>query len=624
MTQTNTSGHDRAQATAINLVAAAKEATSYALIKRLFEENGRAHLKSYIFAILLMSVGGAITAYSAYLTKPLLNGMMKYDAASFSTFRWLAYTVAILFLVRGIATFGQSLILARIGNEIVAKVQMRVFAHLLHQPVGFFQDRYSGEFITRVAMSANGIRDTLQVLITTVGRDFLTLAFLMTGMLIQDWMLTLIAFCVLPLGTVALRRLIKRVRDYTRRSYDGTTQIMEIIQETVRGIRIVKSFNLEAVQQQRMNDAVKSVYSAANRIAASVALTSPVGETLSGFSVAAVMLYGGWRVSVAHADPGSFVAFLVSLMFCYDPAKRLGRANVELQNGLTATRLIYEILDLPEAEGSEVGKPDLEVSSGLIRFDNVFFRYRAEEPVLQGATFIAEPHKTTALVGPSGGGKSTIINLLQRFYEPEQGKIFIDDQNIEDTNLVSLRERIAFVSQDVFLFRGTIEQNIAYGKPGASRAEIVDAARKANAHDFIMNFVQGYDTNVGEQGAQMSGGQRQRIAIARAILKDAAIILLDEPTAALDSESEREVQKALDDLRKERTTIVVAHRLQTIFNADKICVIEGGKLVESGTHEELLAHAGPYHSFFSAQFGGTGNTVRLTSKPRDGGSGTGR
>ena len=287
-------------------------------------------------------------------------------------------------------------------------------------------------------------------------------------------------------------------------------------------------------------------------------------------------------MTVAHSDPGSFFAFIAALLMAYEPAKRLGRFNIDVQNGLVGARLIYEILDRPAGEPNTPDRPRLVVGAGRIVFENVSFGYRSTEPVLDRLWLSAEPNTTTALVGPSGGGKSTIINLIQRFYAPQSGTITIDAQDISAVDLVSLRENIAFVSQDVFLFRGTIRENIALGRVGASEEDIIEAARKANAHDFIMGFTGGYATSVGEQGAQLSGGQRQRIAIARAILKDAPIILLDEPTAALDSELEREVQKALEDLRIGRTTLVVAHRLQTIVNADRICVIEKGHAVEFG------------------------------------------
>jgi ATP-binding cassette subfamily B protein len=294
----------------------------------------------------------------------------------------------------------------------------------------------------------------------------------------------------------------------------------------------------------------------------------------------------------------------------YDPAKKLARLKLELQNGLSSARMMYEVLDHPAAETPVPGRQPLQISQGQIVARDVRFRYREEERVLDGLDLVVEPNKTTALVGPSGGGKSTVLALLQRFYAPEAGVIEIDGQNIAEVELASLRASIAFVSQDVYLLRGSIRDNIALGRPGASDDEIIDAARKAHAHHFIVEFATGYDTSVGEQGAQLSGGQKQRIAIARAILKNAPIILLDEPTAALDSESEREVQKALDDLRVGRTTLVVAHRLQTIINSDRIFVVENGRAVESGSHDELIRRGGTYSSFFASQFGEAGAQVK--------------
>ena len=334
-----------------------------------------------------------------------------------------------------------------------------------------------------------------------------------------------------------------------------------------------------------------------------MAISSPMSDALAGLAIGAVIFYGSWRITVTQADPGSFFSFVAALLLAYEPAKRLARLNLEIQNGLVGARLIYEVLDSPAAEIPDASQPELSVTQGKIAFDRVSFGYRDDEAVLSAMSFVAEPGKTTALVGPSGGGKSTIISMIQRFYEPSAGSIVIDGQVIAGVDLASLREKIAFVSQDVFLFRGTIRENIALGREGATQDEIIAAAKKANAHDFIMAFSDGYESNVGEQGAQMSGGQRQRIAIARAILKDAPILLLDEPTAALDSESEREVQKALNELCVGRTTLVVAHRLQTIVNADCICVIENGHVVEQGTHGELIAGDGTYRSFCRMQFG---------------------
>lgn len=571
------------------------------MLRRLFAEHGRQHIGAYLAAFVMMGVGAGATAMTAYLLKPVLNHMV--DAEGFKTLRMLSWLIFGLFLVRGLATYAYSVLLSRTGNRIVAALQSRLFDHILRMDMRFFQDRHSSEFMTRIAMSANRVRDTLQLLITSVGRDALTLIGLITVMIIQDPMLSAVALSVMPVAGWLLGKLIKRVRKFARRSFDSSTRILQTLQETVQGIKIVKSFNLEATMAARMQESIRDVERSANRMATGMAISSPLADVFGGFAIAAVIFYGSWRVTIAQGDPGSFFSFIAAVLMAYEPAKKLARLHLELQNGLVAARLIYEVLDAPAGEPSDDSKPKLEVGAGRIVFEDVRFSYRPGEPVLRGLDFVGAANATTALVGPSGSGKSTVIGLIQRFYRPEGGRVTIDGQDIGAVALASLREKIAFVSQDVFLFRGTIRDNIALGRPGASQAEIEAAARQAHAHDFIMGFARGYDTETGEQGAQLSGGQKQRIAIARAILKDAPIILLDEPTAALDSESEREVQKALDDLRHGRTTIIVAHRLQTIVNADRICVIEAGREVESGTHDELLARRGHYHAFFAAQFG---------------------
>lgn len=579
---------------------------SFPLIRRLLAEHAVAHAGSYAAALALMAVSAAASVGSVALLRPVVNGMTGMNVAepgAFKMLRNLAIAVAVLYVIRGLATCGQLILMSRAGNRIVAALQERVYDHLLHQPVRFFSDRHSSELMARLAMAANGARDAVQFVINSAGRDVLTVIGLAGVMVYNDPLMSLIALSIAPVGVLMLSRLMKKVRRAARRSFDGSADIMKHMGETAQGIRIIKSFNLEGVMRARMAGAVGEVEKAANRMAVGIALSSPVSETLGGVAVAIIILYGGWKVAVAHSDPGSFFAFMGALLSAYEPAKRLGRLNLDLQNSLVGARLVYDLLDEPLPDAKDATRPDLVKGPGRIDIESVSFAYRPGEKVLDRIDLLAEPDKTTALVGPSGGGKSTIISLVQRLYEPESGSIRIDGQDITAVNTRSLRDAIAFVAQDVFLFRGSVRDNIALGRPGATEDEIVDAARRAHAYDFITGFDRGFDTEVGEQGAKLSGGQRQRIAIARAFLKKASIILLDEPTAALDSESEREVQKALEELRIGRTTIVVAHRLQTIVDADRICVIENGRAVEFGTHDELMARRGSYHSFFATQFG---------------------
>ena len=376
---------------------------------------------------------------------------------------------------------------------------------------------------------------------------------------------------------------------------------METMQESLQGIRIVKAFTLEDEMQARLDANVAEVEHESNKMARVGNRASPLMETLGGIAIAIALIYGGYRVIETGAEPGQFFSFIAAFLLAYEPAKRLARLNLDLNSGLVGVRILFEVLDSPATEPSDTGKAALALQTGRIEFDKVSFEYRAGEPVICELSLVAEPGKVTALVGPSGGGKSTILNLILRFFEIDSGAIAIDGQNIAAVSRRSLRRHIAYVGQDVFLFRGTIRDNIAFGRPNATEAEIVAAAQAACAHDFIMAFPRGYDTPVGEHGLQVSGGQRQRIAVARALIKDAPIILLDEATAALDSESERAVQEAIEHLCQGRTTLVIAHRLHTVTRADRIFVVEDGIIAESGRHDELLRKGGRYASFYRLQ-----------------------
>jgi subfamily B ATP-binding cassette protein MsbA len=576
-------------------------ASATRLLIRLIRDFGSEHRLAYAASAVLLGLVALSNTGVALLLKPVLNGMA--SATRFGDMRLLAFEVLGLFVLRGAATFGSMVILSRVGNGIVATAQRRVFDRLLDQNLIFFQERHSSDFIARLALAANGVRNSLQLLVQGAARDALTVLGMAAVMIYRDPLIAIVALCALPPISYFIGNILRRVRRFAKRSYLGSTQIMQTMGETVVGARIVKAFGLEAEMRARMAASIRSVESSANRIAVGAGLTTFVADSLAGVAIGFAIYYGSWRVSVQHADVGSFVSFLGALLLAYEPAKRLSRFPVDIQTGLVGASKIYEVLDAPPGETSQAGAPPLIVTQGRVALAGARFAYRVDEEVLNGLELVAEPNQTTALVGPSGGGKSTILGVIQRFYALSGGQATIDGQDIAAVDLVSLRAKIAFVSQDVFLFRGSIRDNIALGRKGASEAEIVEAARRAHAHDFIMSFAEGYDSNVGEQGTQLSGGQRQRIAIARAILKNAPILLLDEPTAALDSESEREVQAALDALRVGRTTMVVAHRLQTIVGADRIYVIEKGRAIESGSHHELVARGGAYCAFFAAQFG---------------------
>jgi len=413
--------------------------------------------------------------------------------------------------------------------------------------------------------------------------------------------MSLLGLVVAPPAILVLRKLIRRVRNLAHTQFTNNTDILETMQESLQGIRTVKAFTLEDAMRARIDANITAVEQNANKMARVSNRSSPLMEMLGGFAVAGSLIYGGYGVVVQGATPGEFFSFITAFLLAYEPAKRLARLNIDLNSRLIGAAKLLEIIDSPASEPDDSGKPALALAAGRVELRDVSFAYRTEETVLDHMSFIAEPGKVTALVGPSGGGKSTVLALLLRLYEANAGQILIDEQNIGEVSRHSLRSQIAYVGQDVFLFRGTIRENIAFGRPDATEDDVVAAATAACAHDFITGFPLGYDTPVGEHGTQLSGGQRQRVAIARALLKNSPLILLDEATAALDSESERQVQEAIDHLCQNRTTIVIAHRLHTIMHSDAILVVEGGRIVEAGRHDDLLRRNGRYASFFRLQ-----------------------
>ena len=569
------------------------------LIRRLLAEQGVVHWRRYAVALALMAISAGCTALSAYLIGNVINEA--YVNRSLPGILILGGVTVVLFTTKGLATYGHSVMLSQIGNRIVADNQRKVFDKLLNEGLGFFSDRHSTEFIARLSAGAAAATQVINLLVTSIGRDLLSLVGLVTVMVVQDPYMSLFAFVVAPPAFFLLRKLVRRIYSIARSQFQGGTRIIETLQETLQGIRIVKAFTLEEIMRERFNRNVAAVEHEANKMARVSNRASPLMETLGGCAIAMAIMYGGYRVIETGATPGQFFSFIAAFLLAYEPAKRLARLNIELNSGLVGVRILFEVLDAPPSEPADDNKPALHIKSSLLEFNDVYFAYRSDERVLRGMSFVAEPGKLTALVGPSGGGKTTVFNLLLRFYEAERGKIVIDGQDIRQVSRRSLRHQIAYVGQDVFLFRGTVRENIAFGKPDASEDEIFAAAKAAYAHDFILSFPRGYDTPVGEHGLQLSGGQRQRVAIARALIKNAPIILLDEATAALDSESELQVREAMEHLCQGRTTLAVAHRLHTISHADRIFVIEEGQAVESGRHDELLLKNGRYASFYRLQ-----------------------
>ncbi len=555
------------------------------ILKRVIAENGRDHIRGYAFAIACLAVVAATTGFTASIMETVINEAFANKNASIVLL--VCGSILAAFVLRGFATYGQAVALSKIGNNIVARYQKRLYAHLMALSVGYFSEQRSAQLAAQISQNVSGIRDVLNLTVTSIARDLLTLIGLIGVMFVKDWLLSIIVFVTAPPLLLGLRYVSKRLRSATREAIDVNSRVLGAMQETIQGISIVKAFTMEGELRGKVDAIVDRAENRANRIARLSERTAPMTETFAGLAISSVLAYSAFRAIYNDVPPGAFFAFVVALLMAYDPARRLARLQVSLERAAVNARMVYEILDTVPHQRDKPGAKQLTFDGATVELRDVRFRYANGDEILKGVSFVAEGGKTTALVGPSGAGKSTVISLVPRFYDPTAGQILIDGQDIADVTKQSLRNGIAYVSQQPYLFEGSIRDNIRYGRPDATDAEIEEAARLAYAHDFILTQPQGYDTAVGENGVTMSGGQRQRLSIARALVRNAPILLLDEATSSLDTESEAAVQKALDEAMHGRTVIVIAHRLSTVVNADKIIVMKDGLVVEEGTHEDL-------------------------------------
>ena len=569
-------------------------------MRRVVGNYLRPYRGQLLLSVLCMVIYAAANSFMVWLLKPIMNGVFFEKDPSLLVIAPLALIAAVI--VKGIADYGQSILTNNIGLRVIDDLQNEMFAHLMRADLAFFHNNSTGNLISKFTNDVNLLRAAVSNVLISIGRELLTLIGLMGVMLSTDWRLSLAIFIIFPIAVLPIVRIGRKIRRVSANTQAEIGNLATLLSETFQGARHVKAYGMEQYEQARARKIIGAVFRQNFKAARVRALGRPLMESLGVIGAAGIIYYGGSQVVHGHVTTGGFVAFLVAFIAAYQPMKSLGSLNTYLQEGLGAAERVFAMLDI-EAEITErENAHTLVAEKGQIDFDHVSFSYGPDAPALHDVSLRVPAGKTVALVGPSGAGKSTILNLIPRFYDIKDGRILIDGIDVRDATLASLRANIALVSQEISLFDDTVRANIAYGRWGCSEDDIVEAAKRAAAHDFIVNLPQGYDTAVGEHGVKLSGGQRQRIAIARAMVKNAPILLLDEATSSLDTESERQVQAALAELMKGRTTLVIAHRLSTIAAADLIYVIEDGRVTERGTNAELLARRGTYARLYALQF----------------------
>ena len=578
-------------------------------VQRLIAEHVKPYRKQFLMAIACMLIAAIATAALPWLLKPVFDQV--FAAKETSVLFIFCGIVLISFVAKALSSFGEACMMSYIGQNIVSDLQSRLFAHLMKADLIFFQRATSGELISRFTSDINLLRGAVANTLVGFGRDFFTLVFMIALMFYRDWMLAMVVFLIFPLAIIPIAKTGRRMRKVTSKTQNEVGHFTTKLNQIFQGIRIVKAYNMEEYERTRTLDMVRGIFELSYKAAKVRASGRPVVEILGGLATIGVIAYGGWQVMHGTHTAGDFASFIAAMLMSYEPLKRLSNLNANFQEGLAAAQRVFDVIDTPNHILNQPNAFPLRKPTGHIKFDSVSFSYdfpgEGEQVIDDGMIVLHDlnleikPGQSVALVGPSGSGKSTFINLIPRFYDVLSGNITIDGRDIRDMTMASLRENIALVSQEVVLFDESVEANIKYGTLGATDMEVQAAAKAAAADEFIKALPEGYKTVIGENGSKLSGGQRQRLVIARAMLKNAPILLLDEATSALDTNSERQVQSALKQLMVGRTTIMVAHRLSTVVEADVIYVLQEGKIIESGSHAKLLSKNGTYAALWQAQ-----------------------
>jgi len=551
-------------------------------------------------AMACMIVVAVMTAAQAYMVKPMLDDIF-FNKDKFML-KVVPLAIVSIFLVQGVFAYLYKYLLEKVGQSVIRDLRNRLYKHIQALPLSFFHKTPTGELISRIISDVTLIQGAVSNVLVGIIKDSFQIVFLICVIFYMNWRLALIAMILLPVIIFPIINFGRRHRRLSRSNQQTTAQVSNILYETITGTRIVKAFCMEKYEIGRFADTLDKLFSIVMRDTRIGAISSPLMQLFGGIGISLVVWYGGGQVLDGTSTPGTFFSFLTALIMIYEPLKGISKVNSTLQQGIAAAERVFDVMDVESDVAENKDAVELPQVKDGIEFKDVGFRYDSKTEVLKGINLKVKTGEVLALVGPSGGGKSTLVNLIPRFFDVSSGSLTIDGTEIKDVTLMSLRSQIGIVTQQTILFNDTVRNNIAYGSPDATYEQIREAARAAYALDFVQKLPEGFDTVIGESGARLSGGERQRVSIARAILKNAPILILDEATSSLDTESEREVQQAIENLVQSRTTFVIAHRLSTIRNANRIIVLQDGSIVEEGTHDSLLPLGGVYKMLHDMQF----------------------